>query len=144
MDEIAKAKNAMACKQCQGEGCAACSGQGNKPAQGGQQQLAGGQGKGNDKKSGSGLGEGSGQGARPENPNDTKFYESKVDADPKAGQVERIGDADGANIVGLTREEAKRAIKNRMSKEADPVVDQPLPRNQREHVREYFEQFNKP
>ncbi|MCH7729463.1 MAG: hypothetical protein IH991_23750, partial [Planctomycetes bacterium] len=101
MDQIAQAKNAMGCKQCGGKGCASCKGQGNT--------LAGGDGKGDKqgRPANNARGKGAGAGFRPEKENDTGFFESKVDAEVKRGTVVRIGEAGGANVAGLSREQIK-------------------------------------
>ena len=134
--ELADAKNAMNCDQCKGAGCKACEGNGKNGRQG--------QGMGKGEGIGDGLGEGQGKGDRPEEETDSKFYDSRVAGDPKSGESVRIGDAGGKNIAGKTvievREEIQESIKKR---ESDPILEQALPRDQRENARQFFERFNK-
>lgn len=128
-DELADAKNAMNCDQCQGAGCKAC--------QGGGKQGKGGMGKGNG--IGDGLGEGQGKGDRPEEEGDTGFYDSRVAGDPKRGESVRIGDAGGKNVAGRTTAEVRLEIMESVKKkEADPIIEQSLPRDQRENARQYL------
>lgn len=132
--ELGDAKNAMNCEQCKGAGCKACAGNGNRP----------GRGMGEGDGIGDGLGEGQGKGDRPEEEGDTKFYDSRVAGDPKAGESVRIGDAGGKNIAGKTVIEVREEIQESISKrESDPIIEQALPRDQRENARQFFEQFNK-
>ncbi len=133
MDQIAQAKNAMNCKECQGAGCEACMGDGFN------QGFGIGQGEGN----GNGLGEGQGFGDRPEERTDTGYYESQVRGKPRPGEAVRTGDADGPNVAGVSRETVKEEILNAVSKDPDPLVDQQLPRAQREQAKQYFERFRK-
>lgn len=90
---------------------------------------------------GNGMGEGEGEGYRPEQETDTGVYESKVAANPKAGEAVRIGDAIGPNKAGLTQEGLKQEILSAVKNDSDPQSDQRLPKDQKEHVREYFKQF---
>ena len=126
MDQIAQAKNSMNCEQCGGAGCRACNGLGQ-----------GGDGD----RPGFGLGEGKGQGERPEQETDTGHYLSKVGSKPKAGEAVNVGDTGGANIAGLTKEQAQAEVTSSMSKDSDPLTNQRLPRSQRDHAKEYFERF---
>jgi len=133
-------KNAMNCKQCEGQGCAECQGNGKQ----GQLANAGGAGQQGDGKGDpnfNGLGEGQGAGDRPEKETDVGTFESRVGVDPKTGEVVRTGTTGGPNIAGRTREEVKSAVITSLSEEAGPVDDQPLPRAQREHAKQYFKLF---
>jgi hypothetical protein len=127
MDQIAQAKDAMNCQQCDGAGCEFC--------QGGMMGMFG-QGDGIP---GMGLGEGQGRGDRPEEATDTNYYESQVRGQPKPGEAIRTGDADGPNIAGLSQEAVKQQISSSLSKDPDPLIDQKLPREQREHNKQYFD-----
>jgi chemotaxis protein histidine kinase CheA len=133
MNQIAQAKNAMNCKECQGGGCEACMGNGFNQ----------GFGQGQGQQPGFGLGEGQGQGDRPEERTDTSYYESQVRGKPRPGEAVRTGDADGPNVAGVSRETVKAEIQNAVSKDPDPLVDQQLPRAQREQAKQYFERFRK-
>ena len=140
MNKISQAKNAMNCKQCQGQGCSACQGTGKQ----GQLAKAGGagqDGKGKSEPNPNGRGEGQGAGDRPEEKTDSGTFDSKVGADPQKGAVVRTGSVGGPNIAGRTREEVKAAVITSLREEADPVDGQPLPRSQREHAKQYFKLF---
>jgi hypothetical protein len=90
---------------------------------------------------GNGLGEGKGGGYRPEQETDTGVYESKVRAKPKAGEAVRIGDAIGPNKAGRSLEGVKQEILSAIKNDSDPLSDQRLPKEQQEHVREYYKRF---
>lgn len=132
MDQIADAKNSMNCDNCGGAGCEACMGNGM-----GQFGMSQQQGFGN------GLGAGQGQGDRPEEETDTGAYDSQVRAKPKAGEAVMTGVADGPNRKGLSREAVKQEMESSLREDSDPLSNQPLPRTQREHAKEYFERFRK-
>lgn len=127
LDQLADAKNAMNCKQCNGAGCKACQGMGGF-------QFGQGQGQ----KPGNGLGEGRGQGDRPEEETPYSAIDSQVRAKPKAGESVRVGDAGGPNIAGISTEQAKEAVRASIDADADPITSQKLPRWQQEHAKEFF------
>lgn len=128
LDEIAMAKEAMGCKECNGEGCGACMGQfGN--------------GRGEGEQPGMGLGEGQGQGERPEAKTNTSFYESRVKGNVQPGEAVRTGSAGGPNQAGKTLQDAKDQLQSSFSEQADPLVDLRLPKKEREHTREYFRRY---
>jgi hypothetical protein len=133
LDQIAGAKDAMNCQECSGEGCSAC--QGNKMGQFGNGQ---GQGMGNQ---GMGMGRGQGRGDRPEAETDTGEYLSRVGAKPQAGEAIRTGEAAGANISGKTKEGVKQEILSSLSADSDPLSNQPLPKSEAKHAKEYFEKL---
>jgi hypothetical protein len=136
LDQLADAKDAMKCPNCQGEGCAQCQGNGD----GDGDKLGKGDGKGD---KGKGLGRGRGQGERPEEETDKSFYDTRVAADPKQGQSVRIGDAGGPNKQGKTLESIKEDIQASLAKPPDAIDDVTLPRDQRENAKQYFEKLNK-
>ena len=128
LDQIADAKNAMNCDQCQGKGCKACQGQGG-----------GGEGDG---PPGNGMGEGQGVGPRPEaEGGDEKFYDSPVPTDPGPGAAVVVGRVQGPNTAGQAREAIKTEIEAARRESARPITDQKLPRAQREHAQQYFDEF---
>ena len=133
MDEIGDAKNAMNCEQCGGAGCEAC--------QGGQFGQSG-NGSSDQFGFGDGMGEGQGAGYRPEQETDTGVYESKVRGNPKAGEAVRVGDVIGMNKAGQTQESIKEEILSAVKNDSDPLSDQRLPKDQQEHVREYYKRFS--
>jgi len=141
MDQLADAKEAMKCENCNGEGCKHCQG-------GGDQDDEGEDGKGEKEgnKPGKGkTGKGRGQGARDEEETDTKSYDSKVSANPTKGQSVRIGDAEGKNAKGnVTVEELRAQIDSVLnSRDPDASDDTALSREQKKHAKEYFEKFRK-
>jgi hypothetical protein len=73
------------------------------------------------------MGKGRGQGERPEEETDKGFYDTRVAADPKAGQSVRIGDAGGANKAGKSLEAIKEEIQASLAKEPDALEDVTLP-----------------
>lgn len=136
LDQLADAKEAMKCANCQGQGCAECEGDG--------MEGKGGKGKGKGKGKGDfAQGEGQGEGLRDEEKTDKSFYDTRVAADPKAGESVRIGDAGGKNQAGPSRESVKEAVQASLTKEPDALEDVTLPRDQREHAKQYFEKFRK-
>ena len=121
LDWLAQAKDQMGCKQCQGQGCKQCQGQGQEG-----------------QKPGDGMGKGAGQGERPEEESDSKFYDSQVRGKPKQGRTVIAGKAGGENKKGVTRQSVQDAVLDAITDESDPLEDQVLPRNEREHAEEYF------
>ncbi|QDU92994.1 hypothetical protein [Lignipirellula cremea] len=86
-----------------------------------------------------GLGAGRGQGDRPEEATDTGSIDSQVRGKTRPGEAIRTGDADGPNIAGRSQESVREAIESAGGEETDPLTSQRLPRNVREHAREYFQ-----
>lgn len=130
LDQIADAKDQMNCKQCNGEGCEACQGQ--FPGMNGGQM---------DGPPGFGLGEGQGQGDRPEEKDNTSFYESNVRGKVQQGEAVRTGSASGPNQTGKSVQEVKEQIDANLNNDSDPLIDVKLPKKEREHARQYFERF---
>jgi len=135
MNEIADAKNAMNCQSCDGQGCENCMGPGNVMAQMG--------GDGFSEQPGRGLGEGRGMGERPIEETETGGYRTRVGAQPRPGEAVRVGDADGPNIAGNSTAEVREEIASAHSEDPDPLVQQELPRRERDHTKEYFERLRK-
>ncbi|MFT5523447.1 MAG: hypothetical protein ACI9HK_001393 [Pirellulaceae bacterium] len=126
LDDVQIAKKA--CANCQGG-----DGEGGKPG-----QMAG-NGNGNGQKNGApgqGMGQGRGQGERPEEENKTNMYNSEVNGDPKSAVI--TGVAGGPNKAGVSRESLKEAVAASLSKDADPIADQRLPKNQLNQTKDYF------
>ena len=132
LDQLADAKEAMKCQNCQGQGCPEC--EGNMDGKN--------KGKKGDKP-GKGMNEGQGKGDRPEEETDKKFYDTRVATDPKAGESVRIGEASGPNKAGKTLESVKQEIQAAMAKEPDALEDVTLPRDQRENAKQYFDKIRK-
>lgn len=129
LDDLADAKSSMNCPNCKGAGCPHCQGQG--------------QGQGDMQGNGNGLGEGQGYGERPEEATDTGAYSSRVRANLQKGGAVKVGEADGPNRAGRSRESVKEEIELSVGNGAEAVNDQQrLPRDTRDHVGEYFERLN--
>jgi hypothetical protein len=126
LEEMADCKSAMACKECEGEGCAACQGQGQKLS---------------DKWSRVDMakGGGTGAGARPESKNDTDFYDSQVKQNVTKGGAVIKGVADGPNRKGRVEEEIKGQFSNAQQQTAEALSDQRLPHDYRDHAKKYFD-----
>lgn len=134
LDELEDAKNAMNCDKCNGAGCKACQGKGNRPGEG--------QGDGeNDGPPGEGLGKGQGKGARPEEENATKGYNARERGKVGKGKSQRTGDADGPNIPGRAKQATSEEVTASLAQDPDPIDDIALPRDQRNHSKEYFEKL---
>lgn len=87
---------------------------------------------------GRGLGEGRGEGDRPESETDVDFFESRVRDKMKEGETVYGGKVGGENRKGNTRAEVQAAVLTSLTEEPEPIDNQPLPKSQREHSREYF------
>ena len=72
---------------------------------------------------------------------DTNTYETQVRGQVKKGRAIIAGFADGANKKGISREDLKQAIQGALSEESDPTENQTLPRTEREHAQQYFDQL---
>ena len=91
---------------------------------------------------GNGLGEGQGEGERPIEETDTGTFNSKVAGNIQKGAAVRTGVADGPNRKGVSRESIKEEIQMSISQRAEAIQDQKrLPKDQRDHLREYFRNF---
>ncbi len=126
MEQLASAKDAMNCPKCNGMGCPSCNGMGT----------------GMGKIPGMGMGEGEGQGDRPEAETDKSYYDSQVRGDIGKGKAVATGYADGKNIAGDALEEIKQAMEASGSEASDPLTNVRLPREHKDHAREYFESFD--
>ncbi|WDQ17518.1 hypothetical protein [Rhodopirellula sp. P2] len=125
LGDLSQSKNQMNCKQCNGDGCQACQGNGF----------------GDGDQPGMGMGRGKGEGDRPEEETDINTYDTQVRGKVKRGRAIIAGFADGPNRKGVTREDIQSAIESNLSEESDPLEDQVLPRDEREQTREYFDRL---
>ncbi len=143
MDDLADARQRMNCPSCSGTGCGQCegggsgSGSGNQP--GGQPGggMAGNQlGQGGD---GMGPGEG-GHGDRGEAEDKVGFYDSQVRQHlNEDGVFVLTGIADGPNRKGVAEAAIQQQFDATLRGETDPLAERHLPRNVREHAKEYFD-----
>lgn len=120
MDEIAAAKDAMNCKQCDGEGCAACQGMNQLDARGGLRP-----------------GRGRGANQRPED-GPTQTYDSAVKQKIQRGAATIVDMVDGPAGKGGVQQEIQAAVEGARAEAADPLTGQRLPRAYEQHAREYF------
>ncbi|MCC6509207.1 MAG: hypothetical protein IT423_08875 [Pirellulaceae bacterium] len=123
MDSLSQSKSQMACSQCNGKGCSKC--------------MNAGMGKMGEMP-GMGMGEGRGQGERPEEETDTDFFESRVRDPMKQGETVYGGQIGGENRKGVTTAEVQAAVLTSLAEEPEPLDNQPLPKSQLQHTREYF------
>ncbi|MFO0903031.1 MAG: hypothetical protein U0939_08535 [Pirellulales bacterium] len=134
MNEIADAKSAMNCQQCNGEGCQQCQGKGgNQQGQQGSRQGRPGQG----------LGKGRGAGERPEEDVDGRFYDTKAKTKLRQGEAVRTGFADGRNLAGKSVDSVRQEVTESLQSDPDPLPDQSLTKSQREQARQFFEGVGK-
>lgn len=124
MDQLQMAKDAMACQECQGMGCATCQSSMYSD------QFSDSQGNG--------MGAGRGFGPRPDEKNDVNFRDSRVRQNPGRGAAVLAGEADGPNMRGNVAEAIKQEMAAVGSTPADPQVVEQLPKSRREHAEEYF------
>jgi hypothetical protein len=124
MQQLEMAKDAMACQQCAGQGCAACQG-----------GLAGNNMNG---KPGMGMGQGRGLGPRPDEENDTRTRDTRVRQKPGQGAAVFGGMVEGPNIKGEVSQSIQEEMASLAAEPADPVTSERLPRNRAEHAEEYF------
>ena len=82
-----------------------------------------------------------GSGERGISESETGLYESQVRAKVKKGETVVVGDADGPNVAGISREEAKKRIESSKAMDADALESQRFTKSQREHAREYFQKI---
>lgn len=135
LDQLADAKDAM-----QGDGEDGKKGQQDGDGDG----EDGKDGKEGDKPGKGKTGKGRGQGERDEEENKTNFYDSRVaDQARKEGRSVKIGDAGGKNVKGKTSLEVRQAVTENLGKDPDAQDEFALPREQREHSKQYFEKFRK-
>jgi myosin heavy subunit len=84
-----------------------------------------------------------GGGKRDIQENETGEYRSRVAGKIQKGETVISGTADGDNLPGKSLIEVRDMVQASMSQQTDPLEDQQLPKNQREHARQYFESLRK-
>jgi hypothetical protein len=129
MNQLEMAKDAMACQECEGEGCEGC--QGNL--------MAGMFGNQMNRFPGMGMGEGRGSGPRPDERNATNLRDTRVRQKTGRGAATFGGLVDGPNIKGEVAEAIKEEMATLEAEPADPLVNERLPSSRREHAEQYFE-----
>jgi hypothetical protein len=130
MDDMSQSKQQMRCKECSGKGCQGCQG-------------SQGDGMGEGQGQGQGLGRGNGSGDRPESDVETGTYDTQVRGVVKKGKAVIAGHADGPNRKGVTQELLQSSVDKALSQESDPAENQVLPRTEREHAQQYFDELRK-
>jgi len=135
LDQLADAKNAMNKDGKEGKGNMEGDLDGNN------MRMSNMRNKNN--RPGNGMNNGQGQGDRPENEVDTKTYDTQVAGKTQPGESVRTGDAGGMNAKGKTLKEAKAELQSAESRDPDALEEVNLPREQREHSKQYFEKFRK-
>jgi hypothetical protein len=125
MEQLEMSKDAMACENCEGEGCTECQG----GMDDGQMRRGGGDGLG--------AAEG-GYGSRPEERTDTAFRDSQVKQNTRRGAAVVTGEADGPTIRGDVREAMQEEVAAAAAAEDEALVIEQLPRTQRENAEDYF------
>ena len=86
-------------------------------------------------------GSGPGGGKREKSETETGTFKSRVKGRLQKGETVVTGNADGKNISGKSISEVREIATSSMNRRSDPLENQKLPKNQREHAREYFEQL---
>jgi hypothetical protein len=133
LDQMELAKDAMACKNCNGQGCELC--QGNMFGMG-----QGKNGKGNPNgMPGPGMGEGVGNGKRPEERGKTNTRETQVKQNTKRGAATFGGLVEGPNIKGEVAQAIKEEMTTHAAEPADPLTSYRLPSSRREQAEQYFQ-----
>lgn len=112
--------------------------EGGDPFDGQNAGMQGQFGQGQDGQPGDGLVEGQGFGYRPEEETETGAFDTQVRGNVRKGEAVRTGDAEGPNQKGKTLEEIKAELQSDYSADNDPLSNQRLPRDRREHAKEYF------
>jgi hypothetical protein len=124
LDELADCKNAMACQECDGEGCAAC--EGNRPSN-------------RWSRSKNAKGQGMGAGEREESKTRTNFFDSQVKQNVGKGASVVTGLADGPNRKGQVQEAIRGDYSDAEQQATEALSDQRLPHDYREHAKAYFD-----
>ncbi|MFO0900681.1 MAG: hypothetical protein U0836_24900 [Pirellulales bacterium] len=127
LQQMMDAKNAMACMKCNGAGCQACQ-TGNMKADGAAMQ-------------GKGIGHGRGGIGPKQDPINGNAHDSQVRANPTQGPQVFTGEAEGPNLKGQVFETIRSEFSAAHGDSADPLTNQRLPRNRREHAQSYFDTF---
>ncbi len=120
--ELAEAKEAMGCKECDGQGCETCRNGGLRKMR---HSLK--------------PGRGHKDADRPEEDIRAGLYDTKVRQQVGAGAVSVTGRIDGPNSKGRVEQEIQSQLQAARGSAADPLADTKMPRGYREHARTYFD-----
>jgi hypothetical protein len=132
LDQVAQCKQGMACKQCDGQGCAACQGDEWVKHDGPLSPLR-------QRNGGKGIGVGLGPGLGRDTDPDGKFYDSTVKQQPGRGGAQVVGEADGPNRKGRVLAEIQTEFSAAEQNTADVLSEQRLPHDYRAHAQRYFD-----
>ena len=121
-EELQSAKKSSNCKECNGEGCAACGKKSDKEG----------------KPSKDAKGEGKGQGEREETETGVKYFDSQVRDQMRKGETSFGGKVGGPNRKGATKEEVRTSVLNGTPDDPDAIENMTLPKAQRDQQRDYF------
>ena len=128
MEQIEMAKDAMACKFCNGEGCEHCMG-----------NFANNDMFNPNGKPGMGMGQGKGFGPRPEERSATNTRDTQVKQKSRRGAATFGGLVDGPNIKGEVVQSIKQEMAASAAEPADPLTSERLPNSRREQAEQYFQ-----
>jgi hypothetical protein len=93
---------------------------------------------------GNGLGRGRGQGDRPEAPDETATYTTKVKQQLKKGKAVSLGfTTPGKTVKGDALIDIQGEIDAGTGSFADALSNQKIPKNVEKHIRSYYDQLNK-
>ncbi len=127
MAQVSDCKSAMACQECQGQGCAACQAAAESSAA----------------RASSAQKKGWGRGVVPrrgdESPSDARSFDSQVKQDVAAGAGVVTGQAEGPNRKGQVREQIREQFTHAEQQAAEALSGQRLPHEYRQHAQEYFD-----
>jgi hypothetical protein len=129
LDQIAMAKDAMACGVCNGQGCAECQGAG------GQKGLSGGGDGGKE----AGMGQGRSFADDPSLLENGSTFDSNVRQRQGIGRVIVTGMVDGPNSTEEVLDQIQAELISAERVEEDPLTAVEMPRDYREHAKEYME-----
>jgi len=132
MDQMELAKDAMVCKNCNGEGCEEC--QGNMFGMNMNKDDMNMNGK-----PGPAMGPGRGVGKRPEDRGATSTRETQVKQNSRRGAATFGGLVEGPNIKGEVAQSIKEEMAQRAAEPADPLTSDRLPHSRREQAEQYFQ-----
>jgi hypothetical protein len=126
LSQVGDCKSAMACRECEGQGCAAC--------QAGDGRRAGAQSAAQDR-----WGRGVASHRGEDSPSETRSFDSQVKQDVAAGSGVVTGQAVGPNRKGQVREEIREQFTRARQQAADALNGQRLPQEYRKHAQDYFD-----
>lgn len=124
MAQLEQVRDQMNCQACGGAGCDKCNG----PP---------GMGMG----MGMGMGAGRGEGLRPQEENETDFFDTKAATKAGKGSADIVGRVDGPNRKGDLQTELVEQEQAFRTQPADPMTDLHIPKKYQENVREYLDRL---